>query len=50
MKALFILLGHQLITIAKLLRPGGARAIVATHSNCPGLPYRDFALYTSRAS
>jgi len=29
MKALFILLEHFLVTIARLLRPGGARAIVA---------------------
>ncbi|MDP3936537.1 MAG: helix-turn-helix domain-containing protein, partial [Deltaproteobacteria bacterium] len=29
MKHLFILLGHLLTTIARLLRPGGARAIVA---------------------
>jgi putative transposase len=29
MRDLFILLGHLLTTIAKLLRPGGARAIVA---------------------
>jgi len=29
MKALFILLGHLLTTTARLLRPGGARAIVA---------------------
>jgi hypothetical protein len=29
MSALFILLGHLLTTIARVLRPGGARAIVA---------------------
>jgi len=29
MRAVFILLGHLLTTIARLLRPGGARAIVA---------------------
>ena len=29
MKHFFILLGHLLTTLAKLLRPGGARAIVA---------------------
>jgi hypothetical protein len=29
MKDVFILLGHLLTTIAKLLRPGGARAVAA---------------------
>jgi putative transposase len=29
MKDLFILLGHLLTTIARLIRPGGARAVVA---------------------
>jgi len=29
MKDLFVLLGHMLVTIAKLLRPDGARAVVA---------------------
>jgi putative transposase len=32
MKDLFILLGHLLVTIAKLLRPGGARAVAAENA------------------
>ncbi len=32
MKDLFILLGHLLVTIAKLLRPGGMRAVAAENA------------------
>lgn len=45
MRDVFILLGHVLTAIAKILRPAGARAIVAGYSSCRGLPDWQFAMH-----
>jgi len=47
MRDLFILLGHLLIAVTKILRPGGVRAIVGRYSSCQWLHDWQFAMHTS---